>query len=67
MSLMTNKDAVVNSCKNKIFFSKNHCEIQVRNLLVCALYSIKYGALFLVKDNSSLVLYLWHYSLKQNG
>jgi hypothetical protein len=27
--------------KNK-FFAKNHCEIQVRTILVCALYSIKY-------------------------
>ncbi len=25
------------------FFAKNHCEIQVCTILVCALYSIKYG------------------------
>jgi hypothetical protein len=25
------------------FFAKNHCEIQVRTILVCALYLIKYG------------------------
>ncbi len=30
--------------KNNInFFAKNHSEIQVRTVLVCALYSIKYG------------------------
>jgi hypothetical protein len=29
--------------KNRIiFFVKNHCEIQMCNILVCALYSIKY-------------------------
>jgi hypothetical protein len=27
---------------NKVF-AKNHCEIQVRTILVCALYSIKHG------------------------
>jgi hypothetical protein len=25
------------------FFAKNHCEIQVRTILLCTLYSIKYG------------------------
>ncbi len=39
---------MINSCKiilekNKNIYSKNHCEIQVRTILVCALYSIKYG------------------------
>ncbi len=34
-----------------IFFAKNHCEIQVSTILVCALYSIKYGS-----SNSSLLL-----------
>jgi hypothetical protein len=30
--------------KNKnIFFAKNHCEIQVPTVLVCALYSVKYS------------------------
>jgi len=40
---------MINSCKiiREIFFSKNHCEIQVRTILVCALYSIKYGRLFI--------------------
>jgi hypothetical protein len=48
MASMMNKLAISNSCKiileklNKNF-AKNHCEIQVRTLLVCALYSIKYG------------------------
>ena len=42
------KLAMINSCeiilenKNKIF-AKNHCEIQVHTLLVCALYLIKYS------------------------
>ncbi len=30
--------------KNKNnFYAKNHCEIKLRIILVCALYSIKYG------------------------
>jgi hypothetical protein len=28
--------------KQKYFFAKNHCEIQLCTILVCALYSIKY-------------------------
>ncbi len=49
MPLMMNKLAIINSCKiilenkNNFFFAKNHCEIQVRTTLLCALYSIKYG------------------------
>ncbi len=48
MAFMMNKLAKINSCKiilekNKNISSKNHCEIQVRTILVCALYSIKYG------------------------
>jgi hypothetical protein len=47
MALMVNKDAMINSCRvileNKLFFSKNHCKIQVRTIVVCALSSIKYG------------------------
>ncbi len=27
-----------------IFLAKNHCEIQVHTILVCALYSMKYGS-----------------------
>ncbi len=51
MAFMMNKDAIINSCKiilekYKNTFSKNHCEIQVRTFLVCALYSIKYGKSF---------------------
>ncbi len=43
MASTTNKLAMINSreiiLKNKIiFFAKNHCEIQVRTILVCALY-----------------------------
>ncbi len=45
MVFMMNKLAMINSCEIilEIFFAKNHCEIQVRTILVCALYSIKYG------------------------
>jgi hypothetical protein len=33
--------------KNKNnFFAKNHCEIQLCTILVCALYPIKYGTYF---------------------
>ncbi len=33
--------------KNRIIFlAKNHCEIQVRTILVCTLFLIKYGTLF---------------------
>jgi hypothetical protein len=47
MASMMNKLAMINSCEiileklNK-FFAKNHCEIQVRTILVCTLCSIKY-------------------------
>jgi hypothetical protein len=49
MASMMNKLAMIKSCelflKNKIiFFAKNHCEIQVCTILVCALYSIKYSS-----------------------
>ncbi len=48
MAFMMNKLAMNNSCEiileNKDnFFVKYHCEIQVPTILVCALYSIKYG------------------------
>jgi len=46
---MMNKLAMINSCENilkKEILIKNHCEIQVHIILVCALYSIKYGKLF---------------------
>jgi hypothetical protein len=50
MALMMNKYAMINSCEIILetqtkFFSKNHCEIKVHSILVCALYSIKYGRL----------------------
>jgi len=49
MAFMMNKLAIINSCEiileKKTFFAKNHCEIQVHTILVCALYSIKYGTL----------------------
>jgi hypothetical protein len=49
MAFMMNKLAMINSCEiilekiKIIFFAKNHCELQVRDILVCTLYSIKYG------------------------
>jgi hypothetical protein len=45
IAFMVNRYAMIDSC-NIILencFSKNHCEIQVRTSIVCALYSIKYG------------------------
>jgi hypothetical protein len=45
MAFMMNKLAMINSCEIILEkkFAKNHCEIQVCAILVCALYSIKYG------------------------
>ncbi len=48
MAFMMNNLAMMNSCeiileKQKYFFGKNHSKIQVRTILVCTLYSIKYG------------------------
>ncbi len=49
MAFMMNKIAMINTCeiipeKIKIFFfAKYHCEIWVRTILTCPLYSIKYG------------------------
>jgi hypothetical protein len=50
MACMMNKPAMMNSCeiiheKYINFFDKNYCEIQVRTVLVCALYSIIYSKL----------------------
>jgi hypothetical protein len=50
MAFMMNKLAMIYFCEiileklKNIFFAKNHCEIQVRTLLVCPLYSLKYGS-----------------------
>ncbi len=48
MAFMMNKLEIIKPVKlflkNKNnFFAKNHCEIQVRTILVYTLYSIKYG------------------------
>ncbi len=49
MAFIINKLAMTNSCEiihekfKKYCFAKNHCEIQVRTILVCALYLKKYG------------------------
>ncbi len=50
MTFMMNKLAMINFCeiileKIKNNKNKNYCEIQVHTILVCALYSIKYGIL----------------------
>jgi hypothetical protein len=55
MAYMMIKLAMTNFCeiileKSKYFFPKNHWEIQVQTILVCTLYSIKYG-------NCQIVLY----------
>jgi hypothetical protein len=45
VAFMMKKLSMINSCEiilEKVF-AKNHCEIQVRTILVCALCSIKYG------------------------
>ncbi len=44
--------------KNKNF-AKNHCEIQVRTILVCALYSIKYGTCKLVNVPFGQLAIFW--------
>jgi hypothetical protein len=45
MAFVMNKLAMINSCEIMILkIAKNHCEIQLRTTLVCALYSIKYTA-----------------------
>ncbi len=49
IDFMMNKLAIINSYKifleklKKNIYSKNQCEIQVRTVLVCKLYSLKYG------------------------
>ncbi len=45
IAFMMNKLAIIISFEIilEFFFAKNHCEIQVRTLIVWALYSIKYG------------------------
>jgi hypothetical protein len=43
--MMINSCEIILENKNN-FFVKNHCEIQVHTILVCALYSIKYGNFF---------------------
>ncbi len=54
IDFMMNKLAMINSCKSfleklkKNIFFKNHCEIQVRTVLECTLYSIKYGSITLL-------------------
>ncbi len=47
MPFIMNKLAMINSCEiileKQKKIAKNHCEIQMRTILVYALYSIKYG------------------------
>jgi hypothetical protein len=63
MAFKMNKLAMINSCeiileKQKKFFAKNHCEIQVRTILVFALYSIKYSSKFVLVFDSTLPISL---------
>jgi hypothetical protein len=64
MASMVNKLAMINSCEIiiekyiYIFFAKNHCEIQVRTILVCLLYLIKYGIYFNVLLITGCSIYL---------
>jgi hypothetical protein len=53
---MINKLAMIIFCEIilKNFFVKNHCEIQVRIVLECALYLIKYGNKLKAKARSLL-------------
>jgi hypothetical protein len=65
MAFMMNKLEMINSCKSilgnlkKIFFPKNHCKIQARTILVCALYSIKYGKLPQVESDKRVSFRFW--------
>ncbi len=46
MVFILNKLARIKSCEiilEKKFCAKNHCEFQVHTILVCTLYSVKYG------------------------
>jgi len=49
MAFMMNELAIIKPCEIilEIFFAKNHCEIQVRTMHVCTLYSIKYSIITL--------------------
>jgi hypothetical protein len=51
MVLMMNKLAMINSFEIilEFFFAENHCEIQVCTILICALCSIKYGTINILK------------------
>ncbi len=42
MAFMMNELVKLFLKHKQYFFAKNHCEIQVHTILVCALYSIKY-------------------------
>jgi hypothetical protein len=61
MAFMMYKLAMINSCEiileKYFFFAKNHCKIQVRTILVCALYSIKYGNVLCIRLLSLMLAY----------
>jgi hypothetical protein len=54
MVLMMNKLAMINSFEIilEIFFAKNHSEIQVCTILICALCLIKYGTINILKKSN---------------
>jgi hypothetical protein len=62
MAFTMNKLAMINYCEiileKFIFFALNHCEIQVHTILVCALYSIKYGAILDICDEIKVFNFL---------
>jgi hypothetical protein len=43
MVFILNKLAWIKSCEIILDCAKNHCEFQVHTILVCTLYSVKYG------------------------
>ncbi len=50
LAMIISFEIILEKLKN-FFFVKNHCEIQVRTMLVCTLYAIKYGTFKRYKDD----------------
>ena len=62
MAFRLNKLKMINSCEIILEkkFVKNNCEIQVRTILVCALYSIKYGNICNVSAKIAVSSQIFH-------
>ncbi len=62
MAFTMNKLAMINYCEIILekcnFFALNHCEIQVRTILVRTLYSIKYGTFLDICDEIKVFNFL---------